>query len=261
VRDLLQKVEDVRGACVDQAVQITALRGAAPHRGVEDASRAASGRAELAAAGDPAASSRNGADTPGDDAGSGDQPLAERPTVAPDLTTTPATPPSAAEACGGRRPRSPLDAPLEHALLIRPRSGHDFLGQPPRREPFRFVVTGHYGTEREVSGRTWWRSLWEAVDAARGATPAYARSFVDLRADVRWHRESSDAAVGADLVLLRFEVLPDRVVLVPRGQGGLTDEQRDQSAVVALAERRGLATLDEQVYLLPGDARDDRRVT
>lgn len=59
-----------------------------------------------------------------------------------------------------------------------------------------------------------------------GHAPRYSREFVALRQKCTYAPQEGVAS-GNDRELLRWEVFPECVVLVPDGQGGLTDEQRD----------------------------------
>lgn len=79
-------------------------------------------------------------------------------------------------------------------------------------------VTGHYGTFDACS------TFGEAVTFARTKLAAgHTRAFVAIRIEA----EVIDGDVnGTDHEFARFEVFADRVVLVPSGQGGLSDEQR-----------------------------------
>ena len=84
----------------------------------------------------------------------------------------------------------------------------------------RFSVPVHDGVGDE------WQTFKAAVDAARAKLHAgHARAFVAIRIAA----EVVDGTCeGTDRELARFEVYGDRVVLVPDGQGGLTDAQKDR---------------------------------
>jgi hypothetical protein len=70
--------------------------------------------------------------------------------------------------------------------------------------------------------------------ARRNLAAGHAREFVAIRIEARLIGGIGD---GAECELARFEVYPDRVVLVPDGQGGLSDEQK---AKVHVLPKKGL---------------------
>ena len=79
-------------------------------------------------------------------------------------------------------------------------------------------VIGHYGLFDETP------TLEAAIAAAREKlTIHHARAFVAIRIEAKLIDGIGD---GTETELARFEVYPDRVVLVPGGQGGLSDEQK-----------------------------------
>lgn len=72
----------------------------------------------------------------------------------------------------------------------------------------RFGVVGHYGL----------------FDEAREQLAAgHVRAFVAIRIEAEVIDGIGD---GTERELIRFEVYPDRVAIVPAGQGGLSDEQK-----------------------------------
>ena len=82
----------------------------------------------------------------------------------------------------------------------------------------RFGVPGHYGLFDEKP------SFAEAVAQARqNLAVGHVLAFVAIRIEADIIDGIGD---GTDRELARFEVYPDRVALVPKGQGGLTDEQK-----------------------------------
>jgi len=67
-------------------------------------------------------------------------------------------------------------------------------------------------------------TLEAAITAARTNLAAgHARAFVAIRIEARVIDGIGD---GTERELVRFEVYPDRVAVVPDGQGGLSDEQK-----------------------------------
>jgi hypothetical protein len=58
--------------------------------------------------------------------------------------------------------------------------------------------------------------------------PRWSRACVALRQTCRY--APGGISVGNDCEILRWEVYPDRVALVPKGQGGLTTEQAQDVA-------------------------------
>jgi hypothetical protein len=90
-------------------------------------------------------------------------------------------------------------------------------------------LIGHYGLFDETP------TLEAAIAAARGKlADGHALAFVAIRIEAALIGGIGD---GIECELARFEVYPDRVVLVPGGQGGLTDEQK---AKVHALPKRGL---------------------
>lgn len=82
----------------------------------------------------------------------------------------------------------------------------------------RFCIPGHYGLFDETP------TLAAAIETARTKLAAgHARAFVVIRIEAAVIDGIGD---GTDRELARFEVYPDRVVLVPSEQGGLSDEQK-----------------------------------
>lgn len=78
-------------------------------------------------------------------------------------------------------------------------------------------------------------SFEAAVEAARAGiqefnygldTVNYSRAFVALRQKSNYPADRESPASGIDHELRRWEAFLDRTVLIPEGQGGLTDEQR-----------------------------------
>ena len=89
-------------------------------------------------------------------------------------------------------------------------------------------VIGHYGLFDETP------NLAAAIAVAREKLAAgHARTFVAIRIEADLINGIGD---GTEKELVRFEVYPDRVVLVPNNQGGLSDEQKDK--VFELPKRR-----------------------
>jgi hypothetical protein len=81
---------------------------------------------------------------------------------------------------------------------------------------------GHYGTFEETS------TFEEAVKIARvKRADKQVRAFVAIRIEAAVI-DGISPGIGTQTELARFEVYPDRVVLVPTGQGGLSNEQRDK---------------------------------
>ncbi len=95
----------------------------------------------------------------------------------------------------------------------------------------RFTVPGLGAYGQEIDGRRHWDNFADAVKAAQstirridypGLVPErhdYTRACIDVRVN----------ATAGDYPILRFEVFRDRVVVVPHGQGGLTDEQKAEA--------------------------------
>lgn len=94
----------------------------------------------------------------------------------------------------------------------------------------RIGLVGHYGLFYEAP------TLETAVKAAREKLAAgQARAFVALRIVAKVIDEISQSEIeyavearrhGTEREVVRFEVYPDRVALVPSNQGGLSDEQK-----------------------------------
>jgi len=85
----------------------------------------------------------------------------------------------------------------------------------------RVGVLGHYGMFDETP------DLASAIKAARAQLAklpeGHARAFIAYRIEAAVIDGIGD---GTDRELVRFEIYPDRVALVPAGQGGLSDEQK-----------------------------------
>lgn len=82
----------------------------------------------------------------------------------------------------------------------------------------RFGVVGHYGLFDETP------TLEVAIAAAREKLAAgHALAFVAIRIEADVIDGIGD---GTERELVRFEVYPDRVAIVPDDQGGLTDVQK-----------------------------------
>lgn len=93
----------------------------------------------------------------------------------------------------------------------------------------RHGVLGHYGLFDETP------TLGGAINAAREKLAnGHARAFVAIRIEARVIDGIGD---GTERELVRFEVYPDRVALVPPDQGGLSDEQ---TAKVHALPKKGL---------------------
>ena len=94
----------------------------------------------------------------------------------------------------------------------------------------RFGLLGHYGLFDEMP------TMRTAIEAARGKLAAgHARAFVAIRIEA----EVIDGiGNGTDRELVRFEIYPDRIALVPPNQGGLSDEQKAKA--FALPKAKGL---------------------
>ncbi len=89
-------------------------------------------------------------------------------------------------------------------------------------------VIGHYGLFDETP------NLAAAIAVAREKLAAgHALAFVAIRIEADLIDGIGD---GTERELVRFEVYPDRVALVPANQGGLTDEQK--AKVFELPKRR-----------------------
>lgn len=107
-------------------------------------------------------------------------------------------------------------------------------------EGVRFTVPGCYG-DQEIGGHRSWPDFAGAVAAARstikrfdypGVKPdhTFSRAFVALRVSSKY-AQVVNMTSGIDREVLRWEVFRDRVVIVPSGQGGLSNEQASVSAV------------------------------
>ena len=81
----------------------------------------------------------------------------------------------------------------------------------------RVGVLGHYGLFDETP------DLATAIKAARAKLAKGGREFVAYRIEAA---VIDGIGEGTDRELVRFEVYPDRVALVPANQGGLSDEQK-----------------------------------
>ena len=82
----------------------------------------------------------------------------------------------------------------------------------------RFGVPGHDGLFDETS------TFHGAVEAARAMlAKGSARAFVAIRIEAKVLDGIGD---GTERELVRFEIYPDRVALVPPDQGGLSDKQK-----------------------------------
>jgi hypothetical protein len=93
----------------------------------------------------------------------------------------------------------------------------------------RFGVPGHYGLFEETP------TLEAAIAIARrNLAEGHACACVAIRIEAKLIDGIGD---GTERELVRFEVYPDRVALVPRGQGGLSDEQ---AAKVLALPKKGL---------------------
>jgi hypothetical protein len=91
----------------------------------------------------------------------------------------------------------------------------------------RFGVPGHYGLFEETP------TLEAAIAAARrNLANGHACACVAIRIEAKLIDGIGD---GIECELVRFEVYPDRVTLVPKGQGGLSDEQ--MAKVLALPKK------------------------
>jgi hypothetical protein len=112
------------------------------------------------------------------------------------------------------------------------------LTQPPSTPPvellilegrgIRVGVIGHYGLYDEYV------TFKEAVEAARTKlTAGHARAFVAIRIEAVVIDGIGD---GTEQELVRFEVYFDRVVLVPKNQGGLSDEQKAKALALPKKE-------------------------
>ena len=93
----------------------------------------------------------------------------------------------------------------------------------------RVGVIGHYGLFDETP------DLAAAIKVARAKlAEGHARAFVAFRIEAAVIGGIGD---GTDRELVRFEIYPDRVALVPVDQGGLSD---DQKAKAHALPRKGL---------------------
>ena len=93
----------------------------------------------------------------------------------------------------------------------------------------RIGLIGHYGLFDETP------TFEAAVKLARAYIAKHngdARKFVAIRIEAAVIDGIGD---GTDRELVRFEVYPDRTVLVPADQGGLSDEQK--AKVLALPKK------------------------
>ena len=91
----------------------------------------------------------------------------------------------------------------------------------------RFGVPGHYGLFAETP------TFEAAIALARKNLAAgHACACVAIRIEAKIIDGIGD---GTDRELVRFEVYPDRVVLVPHGQGGLSGAQ--EAKVLALPKK------------------------
>jgi hypothetical protein len=85
----------------------------------------------------------------------------------------------------------------------------------------RFGVPGHYGLFEETP------TLEAAIGKAREhLATGHANACVAIRIEAKLIDGIGD---GTDREFARFEVYPDRVVLVPKGQGGLTKDQETKA--------------------------------
>jgi hypothetical protein len=88
----------------------------------------------------------------------------------------------------------------------------------------RVGVLGHYGLFDETP------DLVAAIKIARAnLTKGHARAFVAYRIEAAVIDGIGD---GTERELVRFEIYPDRVALVPVNQGGLSDEQKAKAHVL-----------------------------
>lgn len=96
-----------------------------------------------------------------------------------------------------------------------------------------WTVPGNYSPGEEFS------TFEEAVAHARAkqvridipqieSEPRWSRVSVALRQSCRY--AAGGIGIGNDCEILRWEVYPDRVALVPEGQGGMTAEQAEAVA-------------------------------
>ena len=92
----------------------------------------------------------------------------------------------------------------------------------------RYAVPGHYGEGDEF------HLFSSAIEVARAKLAAGGRAFVAIRIEATVIDGIGD---GTDRELVRFEVYPDRVALVPPNQGGLSDEQKAKALALP---RKGL---------------------
>lgn len=95
-------------------------------------------------------------------------------------------------------------------------------------------VIGHYGLFDEHP------TLEAAIAAARDKLASgSALAFVAIRIEAAYaHDKATRIGDGIECELARFEVYPDRVVLVPGAQGGLTDEQKAAAHALSKKEWR-----------------------
>lgn len=115
---------------------------------------------------------------------------------------------------------SPYDLDPKEARAIEPAQAPPVLVEllVLSGKGLRTGVTGHYGLFYETI------DLDTAIRNARvNLAHGHARSFVAIRIEAKLIDGIGD---GTDRELVRFEVYPDRVALVPDGQGGLSDEQK-----------------------------------
>ena len=93
----------------------------------------------------------------------------------------------------------------------------------------RVGVLGHYGLFDETP------DLAAAIKAARvKLAEGHARAFVAIRIEAAVIDGIGD---GTERELVRFEIYPDRVALVPADQGGLSNEQKAKALALP---RKGL---------------------
>lgn len=123
---------------------------------------------------------------------------------------------------------NPYDLDAEHTRsLARPAKPVELLILSGKG--VRTGVVGHYGLFDETP------NLAAAIAIAREKLAVgHARATVAIRIEAKLIDGIGD---GTERELVRFDVYPDRVALVPANQGGLSDEQ--QAKVNALP-RKGL---------------------
>lgn len=119
-----------------------------------------------------------------------------------------------------------LDADAAMALLAKPAPKLPELLVVSGRG-IRIGVVGHYGLFDETP------TFAAAVEAARGKLAAgHACATVAIRIEAKLIDGIGD---GTDKELVRFDVYPDRVALVPADQGGLSEAQ--EKKVLALPKK------------------------